>query len=350
MDNRWIDDRLFSIGLKKISPLCKIPCVVRSSPVPLSIRRRHHHRYQHRKNAHSIKIKRSKDLVKFKVRCSKYLYTLCVFDSEKGDKLKQSFPPAATFFGSVSSISYYLLIPKGFCYIFLLHPHLLKQCHLYSNSPYFQTIHESACHFLDLKPLWDLSHSYKVLICSLFFFAHEPPELISTDSPLLAVLIFPITSKIFSLLKMIQILEHKKIYIFVIYRILKMAMVEGLFGSKVALNDYGLLPPCNKRSKHVKPQSSTRLDPPRDNVMHSIMGSNLCKLVFCSSVTSSAFESLSNSFCPSPTYHISRRQTNKLETDSMAPFYKISITPFMLHKHRQAHKYLKLFQERGLFT
>ncbi|BBH08669.1 cold, circadian rhythm, and RNA binding 1 [Prunus dulcis] len=41
----------------------------------------------------SVKIKRSKDAVKFKVRCSKYLYTLCVFNSEKADKLKQSLPP-----------------------------------------------------------------------------------------------------------------------------------------------------------------------------------------------------------------------------------------------------------------
>ncbi|KAF2286425.1 hypothetical protein GH714_016860 [Hevea brasiliensis] len=45
-----------------------------------------------RKDARSVKIKRSKDVVKFKVRCSKYLYTLCVFDSEKADKLKQSLP------------------------------------------------------------------------------------------------------------------------------------------------------------------------------------------------------------------------------------------------------------------
>ncbi|KAB1213254.1 60S ribosomal protein L38 [Morella rubra] len=49
-----------------------------------------------RKDARSVKIKRSKDVVKFKVRCSKYLYTLCVFDSEKADKLKQSLPPAWT--------------------------------------------------------------------------------------------------------------------------------------------------------------------------------------------------------------------------------------------------------------
>nr|XP_043629065.1 60S ribosomal protein L38 isoform X1 [Erigeron canadensis] len=46
-----------------------------------------------RKDARSVKIKRSKDAVKFKVRCSKYLYTLCVFDKEKADKLKQSLPP-----------------------------------------------------------------------------------------------------------------------------------------------------------------------------------------------------------------------------------------------------------------
>ncbi|THG02299.1 hypothetical protein TEA_012270 [Camellia sinensis var. sinensis] len=48
-----------------------------------------------RKDARSVKIKRSKDVVKFKVRCSRYLYTLCVFDSEKADKLKQSLPPGA---------------------------------------------------------------------------------------------------------------------------------------------------------------------------------------------------------------------------------------------------------------
>ncbi|XP_038679345.1 60S ribosomal protein L38-like [Tripterygium wilfordii] len=46
-----------------------------------------------RKDARSVKIKKSKDVVKFKVRCSRYLYTLCVFDTEKADKLKQSLPP-----------------------------------------------------------------------------------------------------------------------------------------------------------------------------------------------------------------------------------------------------------------
>lgn len=48
-----------------------------------------------RKDAKSVKIKKSKDVVKFKVRCSKYLYTLCVTDLEKADKLKQSLPPGA---------------------------------------------------------------------------------------------------------------------------------------------------------------------------------------------------------------------------------------------------------------
>ncbi|KAL0696429.1 hypothetical protein Bca4012_063609 [Brassica carinata] len=49
--------------------------------------------YARRKDARSVRTKRSKDVVKFKVRCSKYLYTLCVFDQEKADKLKQSLPP-----------------------------------------------------------------------------------------------------------------------------------------------------------------------------------------------------------------------------------------------------------------
>lgn len=48
-----------------------------------------------RKDAKSVKIKKSKNVVKFKVRCSKYLYTLCVTDLEKADKLKQSLPPGA---------------------------------------------------------------------------------------------------------------------------------------------------------------------------------------------------------------------------------------------------------------
>ncbi|KAJ1635835.1 putative 60S ribosomal protein RPL38 [Pavlovales sp. CCMP2436] len=49
-----------------------------------------------RKDAKSVKIKKGKSQVKFKVRCSKYLYTLVVNDMEKADKLKQSLPPGLT--------------------------------------------------------------------------------------------------------------------------------------------------------------------------------------------------------------------------------------------------------------
>jgi large subunit ribosomal protein L38e len=46
-----------------------------------------------RKDAKSVKIMKAKGSVKFKVRCSRYLYTLVVTDHEKADKLKQSLPP-----------------------------------------------------------------------------------------------------------------------------------------------------------------------------------------------------------------------------------------------------------------
>ena len=44
-----------------------------------------------------MKIKKSGDVTKFKVRCKRYLYTLCVTDADKADKLKQSLPPGAHF-------------------------------------------------------------------------------------------------------------------------------------------------------------------------------------------------------------------------------------------------------------
>uniref|UniRef100_A0A914VSY8 Large ribosomal subunit protein eL38 n=1 Tax=Plectus sambesii TaxID=2011161 RepID=A0A914VSY8_9BILA len=46
-----------------------------------------------RKDAKSVKIKKNADNVKFKVRCSKYLYTLVIQDKDKAEKLKQSLPP-----------------------------------------------------------------------------------------------------------------------------------------------------------------------------------------------------------------------------------------------------------------
>uniref|UniRef100_A0A8C9JWX6 Large ribosomal subunit protein eL38 n=1 Tax=Panthera tigris altaica TaxID=74533 RepID=A0A8C9JWX6_PANTA len=45
------------------------------------------------KEAVPVKIKKNKDNVKFKVRCSRYLYTLVITDKEKAEKLKQSLPP-----------------------------------------------------------------------------------------------------------------------------------------------------------------------------------------------------------------------------------------------------------------
>ena len=63
-----------------------------------------------RKDAKSVKIKKNADNVKFKVRCSRFLYTLKITDKvksmemifvrsktkclqEKAEKLKQSLPP-----------------------------------------------------------------------------------------------------------------------------------------------------------------------------------------------------------------------------------------------------------------
>eukprot|EP00635_Sarcinochrysidales_sp_CCMP3193_P008731 CAMPEP_0118889234 /NCGR_PEP_ID=MMETSP1166-20130328/260_1 /TAXON_ID=1104430 /ORGANISM="Chrysoreinhardia sp, Strain CCMP3193" /LENGTH=69 /DNA_ID=CAMNT_0006827821 /DNA_START=98 /DNA_END=307 /DNA_ORIENTATION=- len=49
-----------------------------------------------RRDAKSVKIKKTKGIVKFKIRCSRYLYTLRVQDAEKADKLTQSLPPGLT--------------------------------------------------------------------------------------------------------------------------------------------------------------------------------------------------------------------------------------------------------------
>jgi len=40
-----------------------------------------------------VRIKKTAGVTKFKVRCSKYLYTLRVADGDKAAKLKQSLPP-----------------------------------------------------------------------------------------------------------------------------------------------------------------------------------------------------------------------------------------------------------------
>ena len=46
-----------------------------------------------RKDATGVKIKKTGGVTKFKIRCSKYLYTLKVADKDKAEKLTQSLPP-----------------------------------------------------------------------------------------------------------------------------------------------------------------------------------------------------------------------------------------------------------------
>nr|ALS04207.1 60S ribosomal protein L38 [Acartia pacifica]ALS04208.1 60S ribosomal protein L38 [Acartia pacifica] len=46
-----------------------------------------------RKDAKSVKIKKNSENTKFKVRCSRFLYTLKITDKEKAEKLRQSLPP-----------------------------------------------------------------------------------------------------------------------------------------------------------------------------------------------------------------------------------------------------------------
>eukprot|EP00048_Salpingoeca_helianthica_P014312 m.221083 g.221083 ORF g.221083 m.221083 type:complete len:71 (+) comp15712_c0_seq1:86-298(+) len=49
-----------------------------------------------RKDAKSVKVLKTKEYTKFKVRCSKYLYTLVVKDASKAEKLQSSLPPTLT--------------------------------------------------------------------------------------------------------------------------------------------------------------------------------------------------------------------------------------------------------------
>ncbi|KAK4523204.1 hypothetical protein GAYE_PCTG44G1096 [Galdieria yellowstonensis] len=49
-----------------------------------------------RKDARAITIKKNKTNTKFKVRCSRYLYTLVVKEKDKANKLEQSLPPGLT--------------------------------------------------------------------------------------------------------------------------------------------------------------------------------------------------------------------------------------------------------------
>nr|VZI09515.1 unnamed protein product [Spirometra erinaceieuropaei] len=50
----------------------------------------------HRSDAKSVKIKTNKDNVKFKIRCSRFLYTLVVTEKEKVAKIRRAIPPNLT--------------------------------------------------------------------------------------------------------------------------------------------------------------------------------------------------------------------------------------------------------------
>ena len=53
-------------------------------------------------------------VTKFKLRCSRFLYTLTLLDKDKADKLRQSLPPGASPFKAPFNVSmcanYYLSI------------------------------------------------------------------------------------------------------------------------------------------------------------------------------------------------------------------------------------------------
>ncbi|KAG4086578.1 hypothetical protein H8356DRAFT_1012241 [Neocallimastix lanati (nom. inval.)] len=64
-----------------------------------------------RKDAQSVKIKKNNRQTKFKVRCSKYLYTLVVNDQSKVKKLRQSLPPGNLLkfkYNCILKVNYYL--------------------------------------------------------------------------------------------------------------------------------------------------------------------------------------------------------------------------------------------------
>uniref|UniRef100_A0A8C0Q900 Large ribosomal subunit protein eL38 n=1 Tax=Canis lupus familiaris TaxID=9615 RepID=A0A8C0Q900_CANLF len=87
------------VSLSSVLHSCRLPCRPRADPRdPVAMPRKIEEIKDflltaRRKDAKSVKIKKNKDNVKFKVRCSRYLYTLVITDKEKAEKLKQSLPP-----------------------------------------------------------------------------------------------------------------------------------------------------------------------------------------------------------------------------------------------------------------
>ena len=75
----------------------------------------------------AVKIMKKKDnSVKFKVRCSRNLYTLTVQDKEKAEKLKQSLPPGTNvailflfyFNGFIAQFHLFHMFLRSFIYVF----------------------------------------------------------------------------------------------------------------------------------------------------------------------------------------------------------------------------------------
>lgn len=94
--------RIRPVQIRPVSLTCRSRRISTTLTAPLSSLRPQPKRIEEikeflltarRKDARSVKIKKSADgTTKFKVRCSRYLYTLSVKDQDKADKLKQSLP------------------------------------------------------------------------------------------------------------------------------------------------------------------------------------------------------------------------------------------------------------------
>ncbi|KAG5457573.1 MAG: ribosomal L38e protein family-domain-containing protein [Olpidium bornovanus] len=71
-----------------------------------------------RKDAKSVKIKKTGSQTKFKIRCSRFLYTLTIDDVAKAEKLKQSLPPPPGAFSIRSLFSFLVLLTAGTTIVF----------------------------------------------------------------------------------------------------------------------------------------------------------------------------------------------------------------------------------------
>lgn len=74
----------------------------------------------------AVKIKKNPENVKFKVRCSRFLYTLVITDKEKAEKLKQSLPPG----NKIASVAHFITV-IDFCSWLTLHYSSVKLCTIF---------------------------------------------------------------------------------------------------------------------------------------------------------------------------------------------------------------------------